>query len=262
MKTMTPKYALFVGAFIAVGLLMGAAGALADTIPAGGPPTEFPGLAVMMNSHGHGPPAHVNPPGLEIAKDKFQYKGKGRVGAFDVDWTVEADPDPYINVFLELVNTTGTAQDFTFSPVLNIDPQIIGGIITGGSLSGTLIDMNGDGASLSLVSGANPPPIYTAQIDGIDYETMNLPTLPLVAAPHGTAGIGPMEFGTPIPSMVEPTMSVLDTIGIEINASVSGRDRAYVVATFVVEPVPEPSSSVLLIMSVFAAIALCVRRRR
>ena len=261
MKFMTTKYVLIIGAFLVAGLLFGATAATAGTIPSG-PPDEFPGLALMMNSHGHGPPAHVSPTGLEKAKGKFEYKGNGRFGAFDVDWTIEADADPYINVFLELVNITGATKDFTFNPTLDIDPQIIGGILTGGSLSGTLIDMNGDGASLSTMSGASPPPIYMAQIDGVDYEPMNLPTLPLVAGSHGTAGIGPVDFGSPIPSKVEPTMSVLDTIGIAINASVSGHDRAYIVATFVVEPIPEPSSLALLLMGVVASLVYCRRRWR
>jgi len=262
MKSFAAKPCMIIGAILVVGLLFGAtvadAGFIQPEDPGGGPPAEFPGLALKMNSHGHGPPDHVNPPGLKNAAGNYEYKGKGKQGAFDVDWTIEVDPDPFINIWVELENTEATTKDFTFITTLDIAPQLTGGIVTGGSLSGTLIDMTGDGAELSKISGV---PMYMSRIDGSDYYPMDLPSVPVVAAAHGTAGVGPVDFGAPIPSIEEPTMDVLDTIEIEINASVSGYDRAFIVATFVVEPIPEPSTLALLSMGVFGLL-LHARRRR
>ena len=239
--------------FAAAGLLMAQAAAIATPLI----PSELPALGLKINDHGQGPPEWVSPYGIEIARNKFQYRGNRGNARWDIDWDIEADPDPFLNATFTITNHLPTAQNFTLNAVLPISPQITVGTLTGGSFSGTLMD-TGQGATLDAINGASPPPMYMARIDGVDFQALDLPSLPVTAIPFGTAILGPMHFGTPIPSLPGPT-NVLTDIEIETNIRVSGGDIAIVVATFVVEPVPEPGTLAVLALG---GLALVYRRRR
>ena len=219
-----------------------------------------PGLTIAIDDHGQGPPDFVQPPGLTVAANKFKYEGRHTPahGKWSIEWVIEADPDPFLNATFTVTNLLPTAQDFTLSNALPISPAVVGGSLTGGSFSGTLLDAGGGGATLESVSGGSPPPMYMAIIDGTDYQALASAPQTFTAEALGTTGFGPFTFGSPIPSQLGP--DVLSDIEIETNVRLSGNDVAVLVATFVVEPVPEPAT--LAFLSVGAAAVLAVRRRR
>jgi len=210
-----------------------------------------PGLALTFREHGGGPPAHASPRGLLIAGSKFGYHHSHK-GKVNIDIDIEADADPFVYAVLTCVNMTGTAQSFTTSAIVApIFPALHKWSLTGGSVSFTLLDMNGDGATLSTVDATTP--LYMSQVDGTNY-------VPLMTAPdswstNSTDAIGPEEFGTPIPSLPGP--KILNSIGIELSATLSAKDHAYIVARF--EGTPEPGTMVLLTIG---GLAVLLRRKR
>lgn len=234
----------------------------AERIP-GGPPATLPDLEIFIDlpGQGHGPPAHVSPFGLTIAEGKFRYQGNCTHGPIFVEYDIEVDPDPFLYATFTIVNNLPIEKEVTLSATLPIDPPIVGvGTWTGGSFSGTLIDSGGQsGAELNKFSGGSPPPMYMATIDGVDFYPLDITPLPITAIEYGTTGFGPVEFGTPIPSHPGPA-SVLTSIGIETNVRISGYDTAVLTATFVVNPVPEPSSIALLLMA-SVGLLIYIRRR-
>jgi hypothetical protein len=242
-------------------VLCGVAGAIfffaagASASPMG--PEDFPGLALRINDHGEGPPEEINPRGIPIAEDRWEYRGSHQPphGRWLIEWEIDADPDPFLNAVFTLHNLLPTAQNFTLDANLSISPPIIGGSLTGGSFSGTLVDAGGGGAEVRTFLGASAPPMYISRIDGADWQPLMIAPQSFTAAPYGTTGFGPDEFGVPIPSLAGP--DVYSTIEIETNARVSGNDVAVFVATFVV--VPEPASAGLLVLG---AAALLLRRKR
>ena len=82
-----------------------------------------------------------------------------------------------------------------------------------------------------------------------------------VGPENGTTAFGPVDFGVPIPSAAGPSPVTTD-IEIDLNARVSGGDTAVIVATFVLDPIPEPASFSMLGLGVVALAAFARRWRR
>lgn len=250
-----PAVALTLGLVAAFGVLVCGSQAGASIIP----PEAYPPLGIWINDHGQGPPDFVDPPGLLIAEEKFMYRGSHAPehGRWQVAWEIEADADPFLHATFTVTNLLPTAQDFTFNTVLAISPAITVGTLSGGSFSGTLLDTSGDGATLTSISGGSPPPMYMSRIDGADWQGLASGQT-FTTIPYGTTGFGPFQFGTPIPSLVGP--NALTSIEIQSDVRLSGNDVAVLVATFVVEPLPEPATLALLGIGSLTLVA--IRRRR
>lgn len=234
----------------------------------GGPPAELPALGFRINDHAQGgPPPDLMPPGLEIAAGRFQFKGEKSQsqapngGRWRVEWDIDVSPDPFIFADLIVTNNMPVDQEFTFEIELPISPSLSGGTLIGGSFSGVLKDRNAGSATLSVLDGANPPALYTALIDGNVVQTLfDNPDPITVASPFETVTFGPENFGTPIPSLAGPDEANA-TIGITINVKVSAMDSVNLSGSFVVQPVPEPSTIVLCISAVVGLVAFGRRRR-
>lgn len=211
---------------------------------------EFPGLGLRINEHGQGPPTFVNPRGLLNAKNNFDFHYTHQQGSINMEIDIEVNADPFIYAVLTCVNMTGVEKSFTTTITLPISPQMLRGSKTSGSVSFTLLDINGGGALLSTVDATTP--IYMSRIDGIDHQALMTP--PQSWFTNTTRGEGPSEFGTPVP-LDGP--NVLNTIEIELNATLSAKDHAYIVARF--DVTPEPATIALLTIG---GVAVLLRRRR
>lgn len=230
------------------------------------PPVEFPGFGIRINEHGQGPPIDIMPPGLENARNRFkggasQNPNAPNGGRWKVEWDIEVDPDPFIIADMIVTNNTNQAKDFTFNLVLETSGPITGGTLIGGSFGALLNDRSADEATLSVISGVNPPPLYTALIDGEVVHTLfDDPASFSVSMPFETLVIGPETFGTPIPSLLGPETANA-TIGIDISVRVSANDSVNLSGVFVVVPIPEPSTMVLCVLGALGLLASSRRRR-
>lgn len=219
------------------------------------PPPAFPGLALMINEHGQGPPEGVNPPGQKVAENKWNYKGTHtKAGRYTVEYDIDADPDPVLHITLKLIREQAGPQDFTFLITLTVDPMP-GETLTGGSVAGSILDSGGDGAELSLKPTGEP--LYMSRIDGVDHKALMEAMDAVVVPAYETDTFGPESYGVPIPSLPGPPAT--STIEIELNARISGYDTATLQASFVVV-VPEPGTMALL--GIGAAVMMLRRRRR
>lgn len=159
------------------------------------------------------------------------------------------DPDPNVVLFFAIQNTLATDQTFTLSAVVPVVP-IGPGLIINGSVSGSLTDTAGDGATLADATGA---PLYAAIIDGAPVRT-------LLDAPQSfttttSATIGPAEF---LPEAFAGAAATF--IALQMQFTLSPGDLASFTAVFNVVPVPEPGTMVLLASGI-AGIAAWGRRR-
>jgi len=196
----------------------------------------------------------VTIPGQALAGTRFRF-GHTHEGPVNITVEAEADPDPFVTATLTCINLTGSPQSFTTGLVLqNVLPPLPNGTITGGSVSFTLLDTNGDGATFTT-NGALP--IYQSGIDGNNWQPLWSSPQSWSVGANQTVGFGPAQFGTPIPSLVGPP--ALNDIQIELNATLSAWDQAFVVATFVVEDIPEPGTMAMLTIG---GLTVLMRRKR
>lgn len=260
----TQRRSLLLSCLAASALLVFTSAAYAD--PAG-PPAELPALGFRINDHAQGgPPPDLMPPGLVIAAERFQFKGVETQsqapggGRWRVEFDILVNPDPFIFADLIVTNNMPIDQEFTFEIELPISPSLSGGTLIGGSFSGVLKDRDAGSATLSVLDGANPPPLFAALIDGNVVQTLfDNPDPITVALPFETVTFGPENFGSPIPSLTGPAEANA-TIGITINVKVSAMDSVNLSGSFVV--VPEPSSVVLCISALIGLLAFGRRRRK
>ncbi len=171
----------------------------------------------------------------------FGADGRVETALHTIDWTVTGNQDPVVTGAFAVTNLANTPQIFELSMTVAADPTIIGGSFTGGSMGGSLIDITGNGATLSTVPGR---PLYTALIDGVEFATMgDAPFSVTINDAFGAAVVDPQRFGQPIPSMAGP--DVLDSIAITLAFELSPGDAASITGVFVAEPVPEPGTWLL-----------------
>lgn len=238
-----------------IGVILVTAPIVAQADPIDPPPGVFPGLALKINEHGQGPPEWVNPPGQQIAQNRWNYKGTHtKPGRYTIEFDIDADPDPFLHATLTLVRHQPGPQSFTISIILPDVTPIPGNTLTGGSVSGSLMDSGGGGAELSLIPAGDP--LYMSKIDDNDHVALMVNLQTVIVPAFQTAVLGPESFGTPIPSLLGPPVN--STIEIVINTRVSGLDTATIQASFVVI-VPEPATMVMLSIG---AVGMLLRRRR
>jgi len=151
------------------------------------------------------------------------------------------DNDPVVSGEVAVQNLFPGTQTFTLIFTLPTGP-IGPSTLTGGSVAGGVTDNTGDGATLSSTAGVA---IYTSLLDGSPFQPLFPDPTSVSSGAFDSADIVPPgAFGTPIPSLPGP--AVLSSIGIQYNFSLTGGDAASFTGVFVVQPIPEPSTALLV----------------
>lgn len=153
------------------------------------------------------------------------------------------------------VNTSGTAQDFTFTATSDVAYSGQSLFDIQGSLALNLIDLNGNGATV----GTNGVPMYVASIGSV-----NPTVVQTIWNEPWSFGVGVYGNGVP-PDQVFAAMNVpvtpeaVQPLTITIRLRLSARDMVTVSGTFQAVPVPAPGAIALLAV---AGVSGAGRRRR
>lgn len=170
-------------------------------------------------------------------------------------WDGAFNPDPSISNGFSVTNLLAGVQTFTITVSSVTGPIGAPTTLTGGSAQGGVTDTNGNGATLSTTGAGSA--FYTSLMDGGDWVSLYVDPDSVSAGAFLSNSFFPVEdFGTPIPSLAGP--AVVSSIGIRFKFDLTGMDRGTGSGVFVVEPVPEPSTALLVAMGLGA---LALRRR-
>lgn len=241
----------------AIAVLVVSASAAADT-------TVIPNLLLRLGSGSGGSTYAARDIGSSWANGNGTFGFAGNTTAladgpagFTLAWNMLVNPDPFIITNLVVTNTTTITQDIVVEIILptNID---LPASLVGGSVTGTVTDLNGNGATLASIGSDG---IYTALTDlgfGTQATAGTLLTFTSVSAGSFlSASVGPASFGDAIPSQLHG--AVVENIAVQFRFSLTAGDSASFTSIFVVEPVPSPGGIALLGLSMLAAGG---RRRR
>lgn len=148
-----------------------------------------------------------------------------------------------------VTNTSNAVQTFTIFGTADIDP-IAGPTTMSGSITGTVTDLNGNGAEVtSDPQGVDA--IYTAIIDGVNEVRYLMEDFSFAApGPFLSGNGGPKQFAN------EVGPAVLDKISIRLQFTLSAGDTASFTSIFTI--VPAPAGMAVLALGVVGA----GRRRR
>jgi hypothetical protein len=172
-------------------------------------------------------------------------------------WDVKANADPTIAAILGIVNLSGSTLNFTITLSANVGPQgpstVTSGRIT--DAIGSITLLTGTLASIDATT-----PVYTALIDGSPVHTLaNAPfSVTSAAFDEQFGGPGTILAGL-LPAPTVPGPAVSNSIGMQIQFSLSPGGAVLLGSAFTVEPIPEPAALALLGLGVLG-LALFGRR--
>ena len=151
-------------------------------------------------------------------------------------WDFNLNSDPSALVFFALQNNTAVEQIYVISttvPIVAQGPQVV----IQGSISGSVTDVNGDGASV-LDDGSS---MYSALIDGVNVATLLDPPQSVTAGAGLSNTIGPAAFG---PALLAQAAN--SDIGLTIQFKLSPGDLVSFTSQFTINAIPEPGTLLLL----------------
>jgi hypothetical protein len=181
--------------------------------------------------------------------------GGATFGDLSIDsWSMNVDEDPVVTGITAVTNNSLSTQTFTLIFTLAVAPPVVPSSLIGGSIAGTVTDNNGDGATLATAPGSA---IYSARIDGATVATLYNDPTSAIAASFLSGTLAAISFGTPIPSLAGPP--ALSDIGIRLKFTLTPGDSASFTSNFVVLPIPEPGTAILLGLGL-GWLGLCQRR--
>lgn len=167
-----------------------------------------------------------------------------------INFSLNGDPDPLIAGNLTVENPFLPTVDVTLQVILPISPQLgLGSEMQGSAAVGLTTDAGG--GSLSTFGGK---PLWQGLLDGSpvgNAASLFFDPFALTIGGLGSAASSG-NFGVPFPVVGPP---VLNSIGIEINFSLTQLDQASITSVFSVVPAPG-------VVGLLAIGALGVRRRR
>ena len=167
-----------------------------------------------------------------------------------LNYSLNGDPDPLISGNLTIQNSFLPTVDVTLLVTLPIAPQLgLGSEMQGSAAVGLTTDAGG--GSLSTFGGK---PLWQGMLDGTPVGTAAALFFSPFALTNSSIGSSSSSdnFGIPFPAVGPP---VLNSVGIEINFSLTQLDQASITSVFSVTPAPG-------VVGLLAIGALGVRRRR
>jgi hypothetical protein len=194
-----------------------------------------------------------NPDGVSASCYAENLTYSGEYPLLNIDLIdIDIDSDPVVTGTTAVTNLFNTTQQFTLIFTLPVAPMPLG-TVTGGSHRGTVTDVNGNGATVAAPLGSS---LYTALLDGADWQTLRDDPYSVSAGNFLSASIPSTSFGSPIPSLPGP--AVLASIGIQLDFTLTAFDQASFTSNHVVEPIPEPTTGALVVLG----LAVLAMRRR
>lgn len=222
-----------------------------------------PLISVEISGDGQYDQYFVESEGVDNGDGTFTLTGIGYGENFSCDWEVTVNPDPTITGTFNLTNLSALPQNFALTVTLPVPlglpaPTVMGGFV-GSALNGTqYFDQNLDSdVTLQDVAGT---PIYQARIGATTVQSLLLGTFNAFGGPGVFGNINQLVWGAPIPSAPGPAIPVAGNMNIRTTFNLSAGDRVAIPVNFVVEPVPEPGTLVLLGLSIAAIAGLRSRR--
>lgn len=170
-------------------------------------------------------------------------------GEFSAMWNMVMDPDPFLYGLFSFTNQS--ASTGTFQVVVDL-PGVDLPVATemSGSIAGTVLDRNGDGATLSAPAGGA---VYTAMIDGNDQQTLLQHAYSCSAGSYAANAFGPASFSNVAGPPVTQSLAIMH------NFTLTAGDSTTMSSSFVVTPEP---TAALLLATALGAVLVRGRNRR
>jgi hypothetical protein len=196
--------------------------------------------------------------------DEWYYEGNDLVmiggdssAAWTLDWEARTGAgttrggSEFVVANINVFNNTLSTQTYWVLETKNgisVGPNTI----TEGTVSATLFDLSGDGATMANISsgGQAGSPIYQSLIDNVAHQNMWTAGYSLTAAANGNNADDDVFDNV-------PGGGVVDSIGVWLRFEVTALDSVNVIGFFEVTPVPAPAT-----LPVLAVLGLVGARRR
>ncbi len=160
---------------------------------------------------------------------------------------VARSPNLFVYGLFVFTNPSSTTNSFSvaaFLPGVNLAAPTE----MSGSISGTILDRNGDGAAVSAPGGGS---VYTAMIDGVPQKTLLDAPFSSSAGANAVNAFGPASFTNELGPQVTQSLAIMHDF------TLTGSDSLTVSSSFLVTP--EPAAALLVAVGL---VALLGKRRR